>query len=82
MYAVSNKGKPIFEVHKQGVYKSFSRHLDQLSHLGSSSLNRPEEVCEQVKHLLNVTPALRTNADQMTKIVNFSPKKKKQWIFS
>jgi len=30
MYAVFNKGKPIFEVNKQDIYKSFSRQLDQV----------------------------------------------------
>ncbi|XP_068256712.1 SCY1-like protein 2 isoform X2 [Nyctibius grandis] len=30
MYAVFNKGKPIFEVNKQDIYKSFSRQLDQI----------------------------------------------------
>uniref|UniRef100_A0A8P0P4R6 SCY1-like protein 2 n=1 Tax=Canis lupus familiaris TaxID=9615 RepID=A0A8P0P4R6_CANLF len=72
MYAVFNKGKPIFEVNKQDIYKSFSRQLDQLSRLGSSSLsNIPEEVREHVKLLLNVTPTVRPDADQMTKIPFF-----------
>uniref|UniRef100_A0A2K6MHA6 Protein kinase domain-containing protein n=1 Tax=Rhinopithecus bieti TaxID=61621 RepID=A0A2K6MHA6_RHIBE len=45
MYAVFNKRKPIFEVNKQDICKSFSRQLDQLSYLGSSLLtNIPEEV--------------------------------------
>uniref|UniRef100_A0A5F8H7M4 SCY1-like protein 2 n=1 Tax=Monodelphis domestica TaxID=13616 RepID=A0A5F8H7M4_MONDO len=71
-YAVFNKGKPIFEVNKQDIYKSFSRQLDQLSRLGSSSLqNIPEEVREHVKLLLNVTPTVRPDADQMTKIPFF-----------
>uniref|UniRef100_A0A2K6T6Q2 Protein kinase domain-containing protein n=1 Tax=Saimiri boliviensis boliviensis TaxID=39432 RepID=A0A2K6T6Q2_SAIBB len=72
MYAVFNKGKPIFEVHKQDIYRSFSRQLDQLSHLGSNSLtNIPAEVREQVKLLLNVTPTVRPDTDQMTKIPFF-----------
>lgn len=72
MYAVFNKGKPIFEVNKQDIYKSFSRQLDQLSRLSSSSLqNIPEEVREHVKLLLNVAPAVRPDADQMTKIPFF-----------
>ncbi|KAF4022570.1 hypothetical protein G4228_014706 [Cervus hanglu yarkandensis] len=72
MYAVFNKGKPVFEVNKQDIYKSFSRQLDQLSRLGSSSLtNIPEEVREHVKLLLNVTPTVRPDADQMTKIPFF-----------
>uniref|UniRef100_A0A8C0WCB2 Protein kinase domain-containing protein n=1 Tax=Castor canadensis TaxID=51338 RepID=A0A8C0WCB2_CASCN len=72
IYAVFNKGKPIFEVNKQDIYKSFSRQLDQLSRLGSSSLtNIPEEVREHVKLLLNVTPTVRPDADQMTKIPFF-----------
>ncbi|XP_028934736.1 SCY1-like protein 2 isoform X1 [Ornithorhynchus anatinus] len=72
VYAVFNKGKPIFEVNKQDIYKSFSRQLDQLSRLGSSSLlNIPEEVREHVKLLLNVTPTVRPDADQMTKIPFF-----------
>uniref|UniRef100_A0A674HQL8 SCY1 like pseudokinase 2 n=1 Tax=Taeniopygia guttata TaxID=59729 RepID=A0A674HQL8_TAEGU len=70
MYAVFNKGKPIFEVNKQDIYKSFSRQLDQLSRLSSSTLeNIPEEVREHVKLLLNVAPAVRPDADQMTKRV-------------
>ncbi|EDM16981.1 SCY1-like 2 (S. cerevisiae) (predicted), isoform CRA_c [Rattus norvegicus] len=72
MYAVFNKGRPIFEVNKQDIYKSFSRQLDQLSRLGSSSLTSiPEEVREHVKLLLNVTPTVRPDADQMTKIPFF-----------
>ncbi|CAO2581377.1 SCY1-like protein 2 [Lemmus lemmus] len=72
IYAVFNKGKPIFEVNKQDIYKSFSRQLDQLSRLGSSSLTSiPEEVREHVKLLLNVTPTVRPDADQMTKIPFF-----------
>ncbi|XP_053082623.1 SCY1-like protein 2 isoform X3 [Acinonyx jubatus] len=44
----------------------------ELSRLGSSSLsNIPEEVREHVKLLLNVTPAVRPDADQMTKIPFF-----------
>jgi hypothetical protein len=40
-----------------------------LSRLGSSSLtNIPEEVREHVKLLLNVTPTVRPDADQMTKV--------------
>ncbi|XP_075407224.1 SCY1-like protein 2 isoform X3 [Tenrec ecaudatus] len=72
MYAVFNRGKPMFEVNKQDIYKSFSRQLDQLSRLGSSSLTSiPEEVREHVKLLLNVTPTVRPDADQMTKIPFF-----------
>ncbi|NXA73867.1 SCYL2 protein, partial [Thryothorus ludovicianus] len=72
MYAVFNKGKPIFEVNKQDIYKSFSRQLDQLSRLSSSTLQDiPEEVREHVKLLLNVAPAVRPDADQMTKIPFF-----------
>ncbi|XP_026640341.1 SCY1-like protein 2 isoform X2 [Microtus ochrogaster] len=72
-YAVFNKGKPILEVNKQDIYKSFSRQLDQLSRLGSSSLTSiPEEVREHVKLLLNVTPTVRPDADQMTKIPFFN----------
>ncbi|XP_020658980.2 SCY1-like protein 2 isoform X1 [Pogona vitticeps] len=72
MYAVFNNGKPIFEVNKQDIYKSFSRQLDQLSRLGANNLqNIPEEVCEHVKLLLNVAPAVRPDADQMTKIPFF-----------
>ncbi|XP_054575378.1 SCY1-like protein 2 isoform X4 [Eptesicus fuscus] len=72
IYAVFNKGKPVFEINKQDIYKSFSRQLDQLSRLGSSSLtNIPEEVREHVKLLLNVTPTVRPDADQMTKIPFF-----------
>ncbi|XP_062989800.1 SCY1-like protein 2 [Elgaria multicarinata webbii] len=72
MYAVFNNGKPIFEVNKQDIYKSFSRQLDQLSRLGPNNLqNIPEEVCEHAKLLLNVAPAVRPDADQMTKIPFF-----------
>ncbi|XP_019400671.1 PREDICTED: SCY1-like protein 2 isoform X2 [Crocodylus porosus] len=72
MYSVFNKGKPIFEVNKQDIYKSFSRQLDQLSRLSSSALqNIPEEVREHIKLLLNVAPTVRPDADQMTKIPFF-----------
>ncbi|XP_029455593.1 SCY1-like protein 2 [Rhinatrema bivittatum] len=72
IHAVFNKGKPIFEVNKQDIYKSFSRQLDQLSRLSPNILaNIPEEVKEHLKLLLNVTPAVRPDADQMTKIPFF-----------
>lgn len=70
VYTVFNIGKPIFEVNKYiYIYKSFSMLLDQLSCLGSNSLTSiPEEVHEHMKVLLNVTPAVRPHADQMTNI--------------
>ncbi|KAM4677521.1 SCY1-like protein 2 isoform 2-T2 [Discoglossus pictus] len=72
IHAVYNKGKTIFEVNKQDIYKSFSRQLDQLSRLNPNVLvNIPEEVREHEKLLLNVTPAVRPDADQMTKIPFF-----------
>ncbi|OCT87626.1 hypothetical protein XELAEV_18021323mg [Xenopus laevis] len=72
IHAVYNKGKTIFEVNKQDIYKSFSRQLDQLSRLNPNVLvNIPEEVKEHVKLLLNVTPAVRPDADQITKIPFF-----------
>ncbi|KAM9312834.1 SCY1-like protein 2 [Gastrophryne carolinensis] len=72
VHAVYNKGKTIFEVNKQDIYKSFSRQLDQLSRLNPNVLvNIPEEVHEHMKLLLNVTPAVRPDADQMTKIPFF-----------
>ena len=43
--------------------------LTQLSRLSSSTLQDiPEEVREHVKLLLNVAPAVRPDADQMTKV--------------
>ncbi|XP_063783909.1 SCY1-like protein 2 isoform X2 [Pseudophryne corroboree] len=72
IHAVYNKGKTIFEINKQDIYKSFSRQLDQLSRLNPNILtNIPEDVREHVKLLLNVTPAVRPDADQMTKIPFF-----------
>nr|XP_033808535.1 SCY1-like protein 2 isoform X2 [Geotrypetes seraphini] len=72
IHAVFNKGKSIFEVNKQDIYKSFSRQLDQLSRLNPSILaNVPEEIKEHLKLLLNVTSAVRPDADQMTKIPFF-----------
>ncbi|XP_063303304.1 SCY1-like protein 2 isoform X1 [Pelobates fuscus] len=72
IHAVFNKGKTIFEVNKHDIYKSFSRQLDQLSRLNPNVLaNIPEEVQEHLKLLLNVTPAVRPDADQMTKIPFF-----------
>uniref|UniRef100_A0A2I3H9E0 Protein kinase domain-containing protein n=1 Tax=Nomascus leucogenys TaxID=61853 RepID=A0A2I3H9E0_NOMLE len=71
MYAIFNKRKRIFEVNKQDIYKSFSRQLDQLNYLGSSSLtNIPEEVREHVRLLLNVTPTVRPDADQMIRFLS------------
>ncbi|XP_066561589.1 SCY1-like protein 2 [Amia ocellicauda] len=72
MHAVFNEGKPIFEVNKHDIFKSFSRQLDQLSRLSPSVLSKiPEEVRDHVKMLLNVTPTVRPDADQMTKIPYF-----------
>lgn len=72
IHAVFNEGKPVFQVNKQDIYKSFSRQLDQLSHLGPGVLTQiPEEVREHVKMLLSVTSNVRPDADQMTKIPFF-----------
>ncbi|XP_018412131.1 PREDICTED: SCY1-like protein 2 isoform X1 [Nanorana parkeri] len=72
VHAVYNKGKAIFEINKHDIYKSFSRQLDKLSHIGPNVLvNIPEEVREHLKLLLNVTPAVRPDADQLTKIPFF-----------
>uniref|UniRef100_A0A8C1N222 Protein kinase domain-containing protein n=1 Tax=Cyprinus carpio TaxID=7962 RepID=A0A8C1N222_CYPCA len=72
IHAVFNEGKPVFKVNKQDIFKSFSRQLDQLSHLSPGVLSQiPEEVRDHVKMLLNVTSNLRPDADQMTKIPFF-----------
>ncbi|TSK13129.1 SCY1-like protein 2 [Bagarius yarrelli] len=72
MHAVFNEGKPVFQVNKQDIFKSFSRQLDQLSRLGPGVLSKiPEEVREHVKMLLSVTANVRPDADQMTKIPFF-----------
>ncbi|XP_037616461.1 SCY1-like protein 2 isoform X1 [Sebastes umbrosus] len=72
MHAVFNEGKPVFKVNKHDIFKSFSRQLDQLSSISPAVLNKiPEEVREHVKMLLSVTPNVRPDADQMTKIPFF-----------
>ncbi|KAM3588163.1 uncharacterized protein V6R79_023000 [Siganus canaliculatus] len=72
MHAVFNEGKPVFQVNKHDIFKSFSRQLDQLSTMSPALLNKiPEEVREHVKMLLSVTPTVRPDADQMTKIPFF-----------
>ncbi|XP_059182393.1 SCY1-like protein 2 isoform X2 [Centropristis striata] len=72
LHAVFNEGKPVFQVNKHDIFKSFSRQLDQLSSISPAVLNKiPEEVREHVKMLLSVTPNVRPDADQMTKIPFF-----------
>uniref|UniRef100_A0A8C5GY90 Protein kinase domain-containing protein n=1 Tax=Gouania willdenowi TaxID=441366 RepID=A0A8C5GY90_GOUWI len=72
VHAVFNEGKPVFHVNKHDIFKSFSRQLDQLSSMSPALLNKlPEEVREHVKMLLSVTPTVRPDADQMTKIPFF-----------
>uniref|UniRef100_A0A7N6B1M0 Protein kinase domain-containing protein n=1 Tax=Anabas testudineus TaxID=64144 RepID=A0A7N6B1M0_ANATE len=72
VHAVFNEGKPVFQVNKHDIFKSFSRQLDQLSSMSPAVLNKiPEEVREHVKMLLSVTPTVRPDADQMTKIPFF-----------
>ncbi|XP_066523289.1 SCY1-like protein 2 [Hoplias malabaricus] len=72
VHAVFNEGKPVFQVNKQDIFKSFSRQLDQLSRLSPGVLSQiPEEVREHVKMLLSVTTNVRPDADQMTKIPFF-----------
>uniref|UniRef100_A0A8P4KG68 SCY1 like pseudokinase 2 n=1 Tax=Dicentrarchus labrax TaxID=13489 RepID=A0A8P4KG68_DICLA len=72
MHAVFNEGKPVFQVNKHDIFKSFSRQLDQLSTMSPALLNKiPEEVREHVKMLLSVTPNVRPDADQITKIPFF-----------
>lgn len=72
VHAVFNEGKPVFQVNKQDIFKSFSRQLDQLSRLGPGVLSKiPDEVREHVKMLLSVTANVRPDADQLTKIPFF-----------
>lgn len=72
MHAIFNEGKPVFQVNKHDIFKSFSRQLDQLSSISPTVLNKiPEAVREHVKMLLSVTPNVRPDADQMTKIPFF-----------
>ncbi|XP_061618411.1 SCY1-like protein 2 [Phyllopteryx taeniolatus] len=71
-HAVFNEGKPVFAVNKHDIFKSFSRQLDQLTNISPALLNKlPEEVRDHVKMLLSVTPNVRPDADQMTKIPFF-----------
>ncbi|KAM9845694.1 SCY1-like protein 2 [Aulostomus maculatus] len=72
MHAVFNEGKPVFQVNKHDIFKSFSRQLDQLTNISPALLNKiPEEVRDHVKMLLSVTSNVRPDADQMTKIPFF-----------
>nr|XP_023672660.1 SCY1-like protein 2 isoform X1 [Paramormyrops kingsleyae] len=72
IHAVFNEGKPILQVNKHDIFKSFSRQLDQLSRLSPSALTQiPEGVRDHVKMLLSVTSTVRPDADQMTKIPFF-----------
>ncbi|KAL6116749.1 scyl2 [Pungitius sinensis] len=72
VHAVFNEGKPVFQVNKHDIFKSFSRQLDQLSSISPTVLNKiPEEVREHVKMLLSITPNVRPDADQITKIPFF-----------
>ncbi|XP_061662993.1 SCY1-like protein 2 [Syngnathoides biaculeatus] len=71
-HAIFNEGKPVFAVNKHDIFKSFSRQLDQLTNISPALLNKlPEEVRDHVKMLLSVTPNVRPDADQMTKIPFF-----------
>ncbi|XP_068163107.1 SCY1-like protein 2 isoform X1 [Antennarius striatus] len=72
MHAIFNEGKPVFKVNKHDIFKSFSRQLDQLTTMNPALLNKiPEEVRTHAKMLLSVTPNVRPDADQMTKIPFF-----------
>ncbi|XP_047245875.1 SCY1-like protein 2 isoform X1 [Girardinichthys multiradiatus] len=72
MHAVFNEGKPVIQVNKHDIFKSFSRQLDQLSSMSPAMLSKiPEEAREHVKMLLSVSPTVRPDADQMTKIPFF-----------
>ncbi|XP_049616694.1 SCY1-like protein 2 isoform X1 [Syngnathus scovelli] len=71
-HAIFNEGKPVFAVNKHDIFKSFSRQLDQLTNISPALLNKiPEEVRDHVKMLLSVTPNVRPDADQITKIPFF-----------
>ncbi|KAM4523130.1 SCY1-like protein 2 isoform 2-T2 [Fundulus diaphanus] len=72
MHAVFNEGKPVIQVNKHDIFKSFSRQLDRLSSMNPALLSKlPEEVREHVKMLLSISPTVRPDADQMTKIPFF-----------
>ncbi|CAL9682903.1 unnamed protein product [Knipowitschia caucasica] len=72
MHAVFNEGKPVFQVNKHDIFKSFSRQLDQLTNISPALLNKmPEEVRDHVKMLLSVASTVRPDADQITKIPFF-----------
>lgn len=49
MHAVFNEGKPVFQVNKHDIFKSFSRQLDQVS--GCSDRCALSEGIDKKKHL-------------------------------
>lgn len=72
IHAVFNEGRPVFQVNKLDIYKSFSRQLDKLTQLNPKVLSQiPDDIREHLKMLLSVTANVRPDADQMTKIPYF-----------
>lgn len=70
IYSVFNKGRPLYE--NGGRFSTFKKNACELKSLPPSMLNAvPADIKDYVKMLLNVTPDVRPDAHQFTKISFF-----------
>ncbi|XP_070555531.1 SCY1-like protein 2 isoform X2 [Ptychodera flava] len=70
IYTVFNHGKPLFDC--SGNLKTYQRNCQQLNSLNITMLKcLPESLQDYVKMLFSLTPTVRPDADQLTKIAFF-----------
>ncbi|XP_078482866.1 SCY1-like protein 2 [Ciona intestinalis] len=72
LYSIYYKGKTLFECGTQDVYRVMPKSVDQLENLSPHQLEKiPQEVREHEKMLLNPSPNVRPDAEQMSKLPFF-----------
>lgn len=70
IYSIYSKGKPL--LNNCGGLAAIKQNFNQLKHMGQSTFNcLPPEAREHVKMLLNITPEVRPDAFQMSKLQIF-----------
>ncbi|GAB6032653.1 hypothetical protein CHUAL_011531 [Chamberlinius hualienensis] len=71
LYFVFNRGRTLLG-NNVNTFSAYKKHVNELKHLSVSQLGSiPNEVRDHVKLLLNVTPELRPDAHQFSKIPFF-----------
>ncbi|CAK8690323.1 unnamed protein product [Clavelina lepadiformis] len=73
LYALYHRGKTIFSLKCEDVYRRMPHNADKLQNLSAGSLsNIPDELKDHERMLLNPDPNVRPDAEQMSKLPFFN----------